>query len=873
MTDAPATPSRALTPRALTPREAAIEARAPTGPFPPPEALLSEPVPEDVQAAQKARLREVWAQPPGIRYLTAVNNTEVGVWYTLTALVFMLCAGVLALAMRAQLALPGLTILDADRYNQFFTMHGSAMMFLFAVPIFEAISILILPAFLGARDMPFPRLSAFGYWCFLIGGVFVLGSILFDASPRSGWFMYPPLSILDEDVGADIWLLGLSFIEVASIAAAVELIVGTLKCRPPGMRVNLMPLYAWYVLVVGGMILFAFPPLIAGDLLFELQRALDWPFFDPARGGDPLLWQHLFWIFGHPEVYIVFLPSIAIAAMVIPTVAKTPIVGYSWIVLSAVGTGFLSFGLWVHHMFATGLPAISLGFFSAASEAVVIPTGIQLFAFLATLMVGRVTVNLPMLWLAGAIAIFTAGGLTGIMVALAPFDWAVHDTYFIVAHLHYTLFGGMIFPVIAGVYYFFPVLAKRMLSERLGRWSFWLTFAGFNLTFLPMHLTGLKGMPRRVWTYPEGLGWDWLNMLSTAGSVVTAAGILVFVWDVIRPKGGQPEIERNPFGGGTLEWTHDVPEEAWGIRSIPFVHTRYPLWEQPKMLERIDAGRYYLPDAAEGRRETLVTSVIDGRPMQVQRVTGPAWITILAALFTSGLFILPTFHIYWPAALCGVLAGVCILYWLWTSTAQVPEKETKDVGLGLRLPLYASGPDSVGWWGMWITMLGDATAFASIVFGFFFYWTARPDFPPEGAEHAVPLLVTLTALLASGAWAATVGAREANGAGRVGAARLMLGGGAVLSLLAAAAAVGAVWPLEPSSHVYPAILCALVIWLVGHLALGAVMQGYCLAGSLFGKMTPTHDADLHNVTLYWHFAALTALVTAAVLGVAPRLLG
>ena len=304
--------------RARTPREAAIAARAPSGPFPPTEEMLDAPVPQDVQEAQKARLRAVWAQPPGWRYWSAVNNTEVGVWYVLTALAFMLCAGLLALAMRAQLAFPGIELIDADRYNQFFTMHGSAMMFLFAVPVFEAISILILPAFLGARDMPFPRLSAYGYWCFLIGGIFVLGSIPFDAGPKGGWFMYPPLSTRSEGVGADIWLLGLSFIEVASIAAAVELIVGTLKCRPPGMRVNLMPLYAWYVLVVGGMILFAFPPLIAGDFLFELQRSMDWPFFDPARGGDPLLWQHLFWIFGHPEVYIVFLPSIAIAAMVMP---------------------------------------------------------------------------------------------------------------------------------------------------------------------------------------------------------------------------------------------------------------------------------------------------------------------------------------------------------------------------------------------------------------------------------------------------------------------------------------------------------------------------------------------------------------------------
>ena len=316
--------------------------RAPRGPWPPTAEMLAEPVPAEVQEAQTRRLRAAWKTPTGWRYWSAVNNSEVGIWYSLTAFFFMLCAGVLALLMRVQLAVPDNDFLSADRFNQFFTMHGSAMMFLFAVPMFEAISILILPALLGARDMPFPRLSAYGFWCFLIGGVFVLGSVLFDVAPKAGWFMYPPLATKDEGLGPDIWLLGLSFIEVASIAAAVELIVGTLKCRPPGMRINLMPLYAWYVLVVGGMILFAFPPLIAGDFLFELERSFDWPFFDPERGGDPMLWQHLFWIFGHPEVYIIFLPSIAIAAMVVPTVAQQPIVGYSWIVLSAVGTGFLS---------------------------------------------------------------------------------------------------------------------------------------------------------------------------------------------------------------------------------------------------------------------------------------------------------------------------------------------------------------------------------------------------------------------------------------------------------------------------------------------------------------------------------------------------
>jgi cytochrome c oxidase subunit I+III len=347
-----------------------------------PEPLEHAP-PEAVQRAQEERLLQAWKTPEGWRYWSAVNNSEVGLWYTAAAFCFFLFGGVLALLMRTQLAVPGNDFISAELYNQLFTLHGSVMMFLFAVPVFEAFSIMVLPEMLGARDLPFPRLSAFGFWSFVLGGVFVCGSIFFNAAPRGGWFMYPPLTTTYQPgVGADIWLLGLSFIEVASIAAAVELAVGVLKCRPPGMRINLIPLYSWYILVVAGMILFAFPPLIAGDILLELERMLNWPFFDPARGGDPLLWQHLFWIFGHPEVYIVFLPSIALVAMIVPTFARTPMVGYGWIVLAAVGTGFLSFGLWVHHMFTTGLPGISLGFFSAASEAVAIPTGIQFFCFM-----------------------------------------------------------------------------------------------------------------------------------------------------------------------------------------------------------------------------------------------------------------------------------------------------------------------------------------------------------------------------------------------------------------------------------------------------------------------------------------------------------
>ncbi|HSN70804.1 MAG TPA: cbb3-type cytochrome c oxidase subunit I, partial [Steroidobacteraceae bacterium] len=466
--------------------------------------------------AQAERLRAAWKTPQGWRYWSAVNNSEVGLWYTVVAFVFMLFAGVLALLMRVQLAVPENDFVAAQTYNQLYTLHGSVMMFLFAVPVFEAFSIMVLPQMLGARDLPFPRLSAFGFWCFVIGGIFVCGSIFFGAAPQGGWFMYPPLNTTYyEGLGPDIWLLGLSFIEIASIAAAVELIVGVLKCRPPGMRINLIPLYCWYILVVAGMILFAFPPLIAGDLLFELQRAFDWPFFDASRGGDPLLWQHLFWIFGHPEVYIIFLPAVALVATIVPTFAQRPLVGYSWIVLAAVGTGFLSFGLWVHHMYTTGLPGVTLGFFSAASVAVAIPTGVQIFAFLATVLAGRLILSVPMLYIAGALAIFVLGGLTGVMLALVPFDWQAHDSYFVVAHLHHVLIGGMLFPVAAAFHYFFPLATGKKLSEKLGRIAFWLMFVGFNISFVPMHLTGVLGMPRRVFTYGADLGFDLLNLIST----------------------------------------------------------------------------------------------------------------------------------------------------------------------------------------------------------------------------------------------------------------------------------------------------------------------------------------------------------------------
>jgi cytochrome c oxidase subunit I+III len=833
---------------------------------------LKEAKPEEIRRAQERRLLETWKIPGGWRYWSTVNNEAVGVWYTGMTFFFLLFAGVLALLMRIQLAVPGNDFLSAEFYNQAFTVHGSVMMFLFAIPVFEGIAVILLPQMLGARDLPFPRLSVFGFWCFLIGGAFLCGSIFFNAAPRGGWFMYPPLtSSYQQGIGADIWLLGFSFIEVAAIAAAVEMIVGALKCRPPGMRINLVPLYVWYVLVAAVMIVFAFPPLIVGSMLLEIERAFQWPFFNPAGGGDPLLWQHLFWLFGHPEVYIIFLPSVALLVMIVPTFAHRPIIGYSWLVLAAVGTGFLSFGLWVHHMFTTGLPAISLGLFSAASQAVAIPSSVQVFCFLATLAAGRVTRSVPMLFAFGSLAIFVLGGLTGVMLAVVPFDFQAHDSFFVVGHFHYVLIGGALFPIFAGCYYFFPLVSGKKLSDRLGRIAFWLAFIGFNIAFLPMHLTGLRGMPRRVFTYSANTGFDLLNLTSSIGAFILASGVALIMWDVIRPKGKQPDSERNPWNAGTMEWTQQMPAQPWGMRSIPEIDSRYPLWDQPNFVRDIDEGRFYLPDAEEGKRETIISSAVDGQPLQCQRLPGPSFIPLAAALTTGGFFIFGTFHLWWLAIVSLALATCVILYWLWTGTALIPEKDEKDIGLGLKLPLYVSGSSSIGWWAMFITMLADMTAFVCLVFGYFFFWTIHQDFPPDPARGPGVFWPALAAVLLLIAWASTLLARRWNK--RDQRAGFYIG---LLVAMGSAVAGGCALfagpfttDLDPTRHVYDATVWLLVIWTAVHIGAGLIMHLYCVCRRLAGRMTARYDIDISNVALYWHFVAVTVIMTVGVIAGFP----
>ena len=686
-------------------------------------------------------LKRIWCAPKGWRLLTAVNNNYVGFFYVATAFLFFLLAGILALVMRVQLSLPLQGILPQETYNQFFTMHGTVMMFLFAVPMVEAIGVLLLPQMLAARDLPFPRLSAYAFWAYFVGGLCFFASIFVGLAPDGGWFMYPPYTstAYSPGINADFWLLGIGFIEISAIAGAIEIIVGVLRTRAPGMTLDKMPIYAWAMLVFGVMIIVGFPSVILGTLLLELERAFNWPFFDPTRGGDALLWQHLFWFFGHPEVYIIFLPASGLVSMMVASLARTPLVGHSLIVLAFLATGFISFGVWSHHMFTTGMPNLSVGFFSAASMAVSVPAGIQVFSWIATLAAGKLRFNAPTLFVLGGLITFVIGGLTGVMVAMVPFDWQVHDSYFIVAHLHYVLIGGMVFPVFAAFYYWTPMTSSRPLSERLGKWAFWLMFMGMQVTFWPMHIAGFMGMPRRVYTYLPGRDWEIVNLISTFGAFLLAAGVLVFLVDLARNFRFTTDNDAgNVYGGGSLEW---LPTGLYSTRSIPVVKSREPLWNDPQLAEDVEEGRYFLPGSATGLRETIITSPIRAEPQYLQIMPGPSVWPFLGAVFTAGFFLLLTVQAYFVSFASAVLAVACILRWLWDTDRPVHD-ETVDVGAGIHLPTYVAGPRSHGWWAMIILLVVVGMMFIMALFSFLYLYGVQPRFwaAPAGLADLVAIL-------------------------------------------------------------------------------------------------------------------------------------
>ena len=453
-----------------------------------------------------------------------------------------------------------------ETYNQVFTMHGSMMLFLFAIPMVESFAVYLTPKILGTRDFAFPRLTAYGYWCYLFGGTILTVALIAGVAPNSGWFMYTPLSSIayTPGINSDVWLLGVTFVEISALSLAVEIVVSILKMRAPGMSLDRMPIFAWYILVTAMMMIVAFPPLILGSILLEVERAFGLPFFDPTRGGDALLWQHLFWLFGHPDVYIIFLPMAGVLSTIIPVFANRELVGYRAIVVAIIALAFLSFGIWVHHMFTVGIPHLALAFFSLGSAIVAVPTAVQIFAWLATLAHGRPRWDVPMLYVFGFFFIFVMGGLTGVMLAMVPFDWQAHDTYFVVAHMHYVVAGALAFPMLAALYYWLPLLTGRTAVHRLSVPAFWLVFIGFNMTFFMMHLTGLRGMPRRIHTYSGDEGWNWLNLLSSVGGFVMTIGFALVVIDLVVQLRYGRRVRRNPWGSTTLEWA--MPTAAGTLR-------------------------------------------------------------------------------------------------------------------------------------------------------------------------------------------------------------------------------------------------------------------------------------------------------------------
>jgi cytochrome c oxidase subunit 1 len=523
-------------------------------------------------------------KPTGLwSWLTTVDHKRIGILYGVTAFIFFLIGGIEALLVRLQLFVPGASVLTPDQYNQLFTMHGTTMIFLAVMPLNAAFLNYFVPLMIGARDVAFPRLNAFSYWTFLLGGLLMNLSFLIGGAPDFGWFGYAPLTDrqFSPELRADFWAMGLQVLGVASLAAAFNFIVTIINMRAPGMTLMRMPPFVWMQFVTQWLLALALPPIAVALILLTFDRHFSTNFYLSQWGGDPILWQHLFWIFGHPEVYILILPAFGMVSDILPTFARKPLFGYTFVVYSGIAIGFLGFIVWAHHMFATGMGPVADSAFAITTMLIAIPTGVKIFNWIGTLWMGQTSYKTPALFAVAFIAMFIIGGLSGVMHASPPADLQQTDSYFIVAHFHYVLFGGAIFGIMAGAYYWLPKVLGRMLNERLGQIHFWLMLIGFNLTFFPMHFVGLNGMPRRTYTYPAGFGWELMNQLETIGSFIIAVSFLFFIYNVIKSaRSGEP-AGANPWGAGTLEWSTPSPPPVYNFASIPVVRSLYPLWGGP----------------------------------------------------------------------------------------------------------------------------------------------------------------------------------------------------------------------------------------------------------------------------------------------------
>jgi cytochrome c oxidase subunit I+III len=836
-------------------------------------------LPSEKEPTQKDPLLRTWHDPDRLYgWLVTVQNGPVVNRYMFAAFALFVIGGIEALMMRTQLAVPENTFVDPRHYNRLFTMHGSIMMFLVTVPLIEGLASFALPVLLGARELPFPRMTAFGFWTFLFGAILLYSSRAFGQVPEVGWTAYVPLASLEHspDLGVDFWLLGLSVAEVAALGAGIELAIAVLKMRAPGMTLSRTPVYAWSILVTAYAMLCGFTPLLVATTLLELERKLGTRFFDPAAGGDPLLWQHLFWIFGHPDVYIQFIPATGLVSLVVVAFARRPLVCETLIVASLIATAVISFGLWVHHLFSAGLTVLGMSFFAAASMSIAVPSGIQVAAWIATLWLGRPVYTTALLFALGFIVTFVAGGVTGVMVASIPFDWQVHDTHFVVGHFHYVLVGGVVFPIFAAFYYWMPKMVGRLLDERLGRWNFWLMFLGFQLAFFPMHITGLLGMPRRAYTYPAGLGWEIPNLVSTVGAFVLGLGVAVFIWNVTRSvlmaRGAVPDD--NPWEAGTMDWATPTPPPDEGYRVIPIVQSRYPLWEHKELYrgnpdyERVVHG---LAESPTAWRAQLVTSVVTAEPQAIAHLSGPSIWPLVAGIMLTLNFVATLFDLYWLLAFSTVATIGATIGWLWPSKLERERRLAGDGSTLHGLPVYTSGTSALGWWTMIHIVLVMLVATVCLVFSYFYLYANAPAWPPEGYRQPgllLPGLATL-ALGACGvmAYLALRGIRRgAQAQLKLWLTGALLCGGLFLGLVIAG------WQrdgISISAHAYGSIFLTLGWYQVTLVVGGLVLLGVVLTQAWLGYFDARRFLAIQNTAIYCAAMAANWLVVFAVLYGAP----
>jgi cytochrome c oxidase subunit I len=617
----------------------------------------------DADGELAARLERIWGVPPTVwGALTTVDHKTIGRRYLATAFAFLLVGGVEALLMRLQLIGPERKTLSPEAYNQLFTMHGLTMIMWYAAPILTGFGNFLVPLLIGSRDMSFPRLNAFSYWMFLASGILLYASVACGQSPDTGWFAYAPLSgrRYGAELNLDFYAVAMTALTISTTVGAVNFIVTILKHRAPGMTPARMPLFLYSTGTTAFLALLALPALTVACVFLELDRRWGTHFFEARQGGDPLLWQHLFWFFGHPWVYIVFLPATGMISMLIPVYARRPIVGHPLVAGSTVLTGVVGMGVWVHHMFAVGMAQMAMSFFSAASMTISLFSTIQIFCWVATLWLGRPVRTASLLFALGFIATFVIGGLSGVVTAVIPFDWQVHDTYFVVAHLHYVLIGANVFPVFAALYYWWPKLTGRMLDERLGKLSFWMMFVGFNAGFFPMHLSGMLGMRRRVYTYLAEDGLGLLNLLTSLGSGVLALGILVSLVAFAKSfRCGRAALP-NPWAADTLEWLTPSPPPSYGFIRIPTVETLHPLWDDHDELADPRDER-----ALERGRQTLSTTAVEAVPEAISQGEDDTIVPLLLAGALTGLLALLMTKCLLAAGVLVVVAVGLAFGWLW----------------------------------------------------------------------------------------------------------------------------------------------------------------------------------------------------------------